>query len=70
MGIADDAQNKFDDLKGRAKEAAGSVTNDDDLKAEGQAEQGIASAKQKIADAADKVKEGVEAVKDKLTGNG
>ncbi|SKW38044.1 CsbD-like protein [Mycobacteroides abscessus subsp. massiliense] len=38
MGITDDAQNKFDDLKGRAKEAAGSVTNDDDLKAEGQAE--------------------------------
>ncbi|WP_078312369.1 MULTISPECIES: CsbD family protein [unclassified Mycobacterium] len=69
MGITDDAQNKFDDLKGRAKEAAGSVTNDDDLKAEGQAEQGIASAKQKIAEAADKVKEGVEAVKDKLTGN-
>lgn len=70
MGIADDAQHKIDDLKGRAKEAAGSVTNDDDLKAEGQADQAIASAKKTVADAADKVKEGVEAVKDKLTGKG
>ncbi|GAA4385505.1 CsbD family protein [Tsukamurella soli] len=69
MGITDDAKNKADDLKGRAKEAAGSVTGDDDLKSEGQADQGIASAKGKVADAADKVKEGVDNVKDKLTGN-
>lgn len=55
-------------MKGRAKEAFGAATNNDDLKAEGQADQGIASAKQAISDAADKVKEGVEAVKDKLTG--
>ncbi|MGV7904655.1 CsbD family protein, partial [Mycobacterium kansasii] len=26
MGIADDARNKVDDLKGRAKEAAGAAT--------------------------------------------
>ncbi|MDM2036970.1 CsbD family protein, partial [Mycobacteroides abscessus] len=58
MGIADDAKNKAEDLKGRAKEAFGAATNNDDLKAEGQADQGIASAKQAISDAADKVKEG------------
>ncbi|TVX95173.1 CsbD family protein [Mycolicibacterium porcinum] len=69
MGIADDARNKVDDLKGRAKEAAGAVTGDDDLKAEGQADQGIAAVKQKVADTAEKVKDGVESIKDRLTGN-
>jgi uncharacterized protein YjbJ (UPF0337 family) len=69
MGIADDAKNKAEDLKGRAKEAAGAATGDDDLKAEGQADQGLAAVKEKISDAADKVKEGVDAVKDKLSGN-
>ena len=69
MGIADDAQNKADDLKGRAKEAAGSVTGNDDLKAEGQSDQGIAAVREKVTEVADKVKDGVEAVKDKLTGH-
>ncbi|NMO03674.1 CsbD family protein [Gordonia sp. TBRC 11910] len=69
MAIADDARNKVDDLKGRAKEAAGAATGDDDLKNEGKADQGLADAKQKVADAADKVKEGVDSIKDKLTGN-
>ncbi|MFV1358559.1 MULTISPECIES: CsbD family protein [Mycolicibacterium] len=69
MGIADDARNKVDDLKGRAKEAAGAATGNDDLKAEGQADQGIAAVKQKVADTAEKVKDGVESIKDRLTGN-
>lgn len=69
MGIADDAKNKVEDLKGRAKEAAGAATGNDDLKAEGQADQGLAAAKEKITEAADKVKEGVDAIKDKLTGH-
>ncbi|MCF8610272.1 CsbD family protein [Gordonia sp. HY285] len=68
MGIADDAQNKADDLKGRAKEAAGAATNDDDLKQEGQADQGLAGAREKITEAADKVKGGIDSVKDKLSG--
>ncbi len=69
MGIADDAKNAADDLKGRAKEAVGAATGDQDLEAEGQLDQGIASVKQKLTDAADKLKEGVDAVKDKLTGH-
>ncbi|CQD19681.1 CsbD-like protein [Mycolicibacterium conceptionense] len=69
MGIADDARNKVDDLKGRAKEAAGAATGNDDLKAEGQADQGIAAVKQKVADTAEKVKDGVESIKDRLTGS-
>lgn len=50
---------KLDDLKGRAKEAAGDLTNDKDLEREGKADQLGA-----------KVKDGVDKVKDKLTGNG
>ncbi|WP_458320008.1 CsbD family protein [Mycolicibacterium brisbanense] len=69
MGIADDAQNTAADLKGRAKEAAGAVTGNDDLKAEGQADQAVAAVKDAIADAADKIKGGIDAVKDKLTGS-
>lgn len=69
MGIADDAKNKAEDLKGRAKEGFGAATGDDDLKAEGQADQGSASVKQKISEAGDKIKEGVDSVKDELTGN-
>lgn len=69
MGISDDAQNKAEDLKGRAKEAAGSVTGNDDLKNEGKADQGIAEVKDKVAGVADKVKEGVDDIKNKLSGN-
>lgn len=46
----------IDDVKGRAKEAAGDLTNDKDLKREGKADQ-----------AGDKVKEAVDSAKDKVT---
>ncbi|GEE03772.1 hypothetical protein nbrc107696_42180 [Gordonia spumicola] len=69
MGLADDAQNKADDLKGRAKEATGAAIGDDDLKAEGQADQGLAAVREKATEVADKVKDGIDAVKDKLTGH-
>ena len=60
MGIDDKAENHGQDLKGRAKEAAGSVTGDDDLKAEGRGDQAEASAKQ----AGEKVKDAIGDVKD------
>ncbi|MCH5643442.1 CsbD family protein [Gordonia sp. ABSL49_1] len=69
MAISDDAKNKAEELKGRGKEATGSLTGDEDLKNEGKADQGVAQGKQKIADAADAVKGKVDDVKDKLTGN-
>lgn len=47
---------QFDEVKGRAKEAAGSLTDDDDLKREG-----------KVDRAAGTVKDAVESVKDKVT---
>jgi uncharacterized protein YjbJ (UPF0337 family) len=46
MGFDDKAQNKGDDLKGRAKEAAGSITGDDEMKQEGRADQAESSVKQ------------------------
>lgn len=46
-----------DEMKGRVKEAAGDLTNDDDLKEEGKVEQFTASVKDKVDDAADKVKD-------------
>ncbi|MDL9937726.1 CsbD family protein [Gordonia sp. ABSL1-1] len=69
MGISDDAKNKADELKGRGKEAVGDLTDDQDLKDEGQGEQGVAKGKQKISEAADAVKGKVDDVKDKLTGH-
>ena len=45
MSAADKIQNAVEDLKGKAKEAVGNVTNDDKLAAEGKAEQVKADAK-------------------------
>lgn len=47
---------KSDDAKGRAKEAAGSLTGDDEMKNEGKADQAGAEVKDKVGDAVDKVK--------------
>ncbi len=51
---------KMDDLKGRAKEAAGSLTDDKDLKREGKADQAAASVKDTVGNAVDSVKDKVE----------
>ncbi len=48
---------KMDDFKGRAKEAAGDLTDDDDLKREGKVDQATAKAKEKVGEVADKVKD-------------
>jgi uncharacterized protein YjbJ (UPF0337 family) len=57
---------KVEDLKGRAKEAAGDLTDDDELKRKGKLDQASASVKEKVGDAGEKVEEGVETVKDKV----
>ena len=46
-----------DEAKGRVKEAAGSLTDDDSLKNEGKVDQATGSVKDKVGDAADKVKD-------------
>lgn len=46
MGTSDKAKNTAQDMKGKAKEAQGEVTNDEDRRAEGKTDQAAASAKQ------------------------
>jgi len=48
---------KFDDAKGRVKEAAGSLTGDESLKNEGKVDQATGTVKDKVGKAADKVKD-------------
>lgn len=55
-----------DEAKGRIKEAAGSLTNDQDLKNEGKADRASGAIKDKVEGAKDKVEDAVDAVKDKL----
>jgi uncharacterized protein YjbJ (UPF0337 family) len=47
----------IDEAKGRAKEAAGDLTNDDELKREGKVDRATSSVKDKVGDVADKVKD-------------
>ena len=49
-----------DDLKGRAKEAAGDLTDDDDLKREGKIDQAKATVEEKVDQVTDKVKDLVD----------
>jgi len=57
------SDHKTDEAKGRVKEAAGSLTDDDKLKNEGKADRAASSVKEKTENA-------VDSVKDKLTGKG
>ena len=53
MGIGDKLENTKDDLMGKGKEAAGKVTDNERLEAEGRADQSTADVKQ----AGEKVKD-------------
>jgi len=53
-----------DDMKGRAKEAAGDLTNDKDLKREGKTDQASGKIKDKVDDAKNWVTDRVDDVKD------
>jgi uncharacterized protein YjbJ (UPF0337 family) len=48
-----------DEAKGRVKEAAGDLTDDQSLKNEGKVDKATGSVKDKVGDAADKVKDTV-----------
>jgi uncharacterized protein YjbJ (UPF0337 family) len=48
---------KSDELKGRVKEAAGALTGDKKLKAEGKADQAVGKIKQNVEKVIDKVKD-------------
>ena len=53
---------KTDVVKGRIKEAAGALTGNDELRAEGKADQAVGKAKQAVQKAADTVKKAVKKV--------
>jgi uncharacterized protein YjbJ (UPF0337 family) len=55
-----------DEMKGRIKEAAGDLTDDDDLKAEGKTDQAAGKVKKAAEGAKDKVEDAVDAVKDRI----
>lgn len=55
-----------DDLKGRAKEAAGDLTNDDDLKSEGKTDRASGKVKETIDGAKDKLNGAVDDIKGRL----
>jgi uncharacterized protein YjbJ (UPF0337 family) len=48
---------QIDEAKGRTKQAAGDLTDDEKLKREGKVDRTVSSIKDKVDDAADKVKE-------------
>ena len=52
-------EGKFDEMKGRAKEAAGDLTDDDDLKKEGKVDRAGGAIKDKVGKAENKVKDAV-----------
>jgi uncharacterized protein YjbJ (UPF0337 family) len=49
----------IDEAKGRVKEAAGDLTQDEDLKREGKIDRATGEAKEKVGEASDKVKDAV-----------
>jgi uncharacterized protein YjbJ (UPF0337 family) len=57
---------RIDDAKGRMKEAAGDLTADRDMKAEGKADRAGAKVKGFAEDAKDAVDRGVDKVKERM----
>jgi uncharacterized protein YjbJ (UPF0337 family) len=51
---------KFDEAKGRVKEATGDLTDNDEMKREGKLDQAGAEVKEKANDAVDKVKDALD----------
>ena len=58
-----------DKAVGRVKQAAGDLTNDQDLKNEGDAQESAGKIKDAIGDAADAARDAVDSIKDKITGD-
>lgn len=57
------SDSKSDEIKGRAKEAVGSITDDDELRREGRDDQRAASVKDAAQKGADKVKDAVDKIR-------
>jgi uncharacterized protein YjbJ (UPF0337 family) len=59
-------EGKLDQAKGRAKQAVGDLTNDDDMRREGKVDEKSGQAKGKVGDLKDKAEDTIDKVKDKL----
>jgi uncharacterized protein YjbJ (UPF0337 family) len=57
----------LDEAKGRAKQAVGDVTGDDDLRREGKVDEKAGQAKDKVGAAKDKAEDVIDTVKDRVT---
>jgi uncharacterized protein YjbJ (UPF0337 family) len=56
----------FDNVKGRAKEAAGDLTDDKDMQREGKVDQASGNIKDKLGNLKETAEDAVDKVKDKL----
>jgi uncharacterized protein YjbJ (UPF0337 family) len=56
---------EFDKAKGRAKEAAGALTDDDDLKAEGKVDKTSGKLKDAVDNVKDKIEDAIDNVRDR-----
>jgi uncharacterized protein YjbJ (UPF0337 family) len=58
----------LDEAKGRAKQAVGDLTGDDDMRREGKVDEKAGQAKDKVGAAKDKAEDLIDKVKDGVTG--
>ncbi len=63
MSLGDKISNKAEEFGGKAKETAGHATGNEELKAEGRADQASAGLKNVVEDVKDAVGDGVEKIK-------
>ncbi|MDO5645425.1 MAG: CsbD family protein [Dermabacter sp.] len=63
--MSENLNNKAEDLGGRAKEAAGSLTDNDKLRAEGKADQASASLKETVNDVKNAVSDAIDKARGK-----
>ena len=56
---------EFDEAKGRAKEAAGALKDDDDLKTEGKVDKAAGKTKDVVDNVKDKVEDAIDNVRDR-----
>jgi uncharacterized protein YjbJ (UPF0337 family) len=59
-------EGKKDDLRGRVKEAAGDLTDDDELKREGKADRATGTVKEKLEKAKEKGEEVIDKAKERI----
>ena len=56
-------EGKFDEIKGKAKQAVGDVTDDASLRREGKADESAGKVKQKVEDAKDWVEDKIDSAR-------